>query len=76
MQSDDPVTLLRVILEGSRSVATDGAPTAPAMPAFDWKLSDAQTAAVATYVRNAWGNAASVVNAKSATSLRKTVMKE
>ncbi|HEY4134987.1 MAG TPA: c-type cytochrome [Alphaproteobacteria bacterium] len=76
VQSDDPTTLLRVILEGGRSVATDGAPTAPAMPAFDWKLSDAQTAAVATYVRNAWGNAAGAVDARSAASMRGALRQE
>jgi mono/diheme cytochrome c family protein len=32
------------------------------MPAFDWKLSDAETAAVVTYVRNGWGNAAAAVS--------------
>jgi mono/diheme cytochrome c family protein len=33
------------------------------MPAFDWKLSDAQVAAVATFIRTSWGNQASVVSA-------------
>jgi mono/diheme cytochrome c family protein len=34
----------------------------PAMPSFAWRLSDAQAAAVVTYIRNAWGNAASPVS--------------
>lgn len=62
-QSADPTSLIRVVLQGARSVATDSAPTAPAMPAFDWKLSDAQVAAVLTYIRNSWGNAAAAVSA-------------
>ena len=41
------------------------------MPAFDWKLSDAEIAAVATYVRNQWGNAAPPVTADQVKSLRK-----
>jgi mono/diheme cytochrome c family protein len=32
------------------------------MPAFFWRLGDAQVAAVITYIRNAWGNAASPVS--------------
>ncbi len=63
VQSDSPASLIRVILEGSRSAATDQAPTAPAMPALGWKLSDAQVAAVVTYIRNTWGNAAKAVSA-------------
>lgn len=70
VQSDDAVTLLRMVLQGSRSVATDAAPTAPAMPAFDWKLTDAQIAAVATYVRNSWGNAASAIDAGDVKTMR------
>lgn len=34
---------------------------APAMPSFAWQLSDAQIAAVATYVRNSWGHAAPAI---------------
>jgi mono/diheme cytochrome c family protein len=57
----DPATVLRVILQGAQSVATDREPTGPAMPAFGWQLDDAQVAAVATYVRSNFGkNAPSV----------------
>jgi mono/diheme cytochrome c family protein len=63
VQSDDPASLVHVVLRGTRSVATDAAPTAPAMPAFAWLLNDDQVAAVTTYVRNAWGNAAPAVAA-------------
>jgi mono/diheme cytochrome c family protein len=48
-------------MEGARSVATDPAPTGAAMPAFGWKLSEKQIAAVLTYIRNSWGNAAAAV---------------
>ncbi|MBX9711628.1 MAG: cytochrome c [Xanthobacteraceae bacterium] len=61
VQSDNPITLTRVVLHGTRAASTDGAPTAPAMPAFDWRLNDAQAAAVVTYIRNSWGNAAAAV---------------
>lgn len=57
VKTSDPTTVLRVILQGAQSVATDREPTGPAMPAFGWQLNDAQVAAVATYVRNHWGKA-------------------
>ena len=62
VQSDDPTTLVRVVLQGTRAASTPSMPTAPAMPAFDWRLNDAQVAAVLTYVRNNWGNAAPAVS--------------
>jgi mono/diheme cytochrome c family protein len=70
VQSDDATTLARVVLQGSRAVATAGMPTGPAMPGFDWRLDDAQVAAVLTYIRNSWGNAAAPVSAASITSRR------
>ena len=62
VQSRDPTSLLRVVLAGARSAATDAVPTAPAMPAFGWLLDDREIAAVLTYVRNSWGNAAAAVS--------------
>jgi len=63
VQQSDPASLLHVVLRGARSAATDGAPTGAAMPEFAWILNDAQVAAVLTYIRNAWGNAAPPVSA-------------
>jgi mono/diheme cytochrome c family protein len=73
VQQTDPASLIRVVLQGTRAVATDAAPTGPAMPAFGWKLSDDQAAAVLTYIRNAWGNAAATVSAGSVASARKNL---
>ena len=70
VQSDDSTTLARVVLHGNRAVSTSGAPTAPAMPPFDWRLDDAQVAAVLTYIRNSWGNAAGRVSANTVESQR------
>jgi mono/diheme cytochrome c family protein len=75
VQSDDPTTLARVVLHGTRAVATSGAPTGPAMPAFDWRLGDTQVAAVLTYIRNAWGNAAGSVSVGAVTSQRAALAK-
>jgi mono/diheme cytochrome c family protein len=66
----DPASMIRVVLAGSRAGATDAAPTAPAMPSFGWNLSDDNVAAVLTYVRNSWGNAATPVSSSEVKSLR------
>jgi mono/diheme cytochrome c family protein len=58
----DPATLLHVVLNGGKGVATSAAPTASAMPAFRGILDDQQVADVLTYVRNSWGNAAPAVS--------------
>ncbi|HEX3708562.1 MAG TPA: c-type cytochrome [Pseudolabrys sp.] len=76
VQQSDPTTVIRVILEGARTVPTDKRPTPFAMPAYGWKLKDDQIAAVATYVRNAWGNSAPAVTASEVTALRKSLRKE
>lgn len=56
--SSEPTSVVRVVLNGAKTVATSDEPTGPAMPSFKWQLSDAQVAAVTTYVRNSWGHAA------------------
>ena len=53
--------------------AAGAAATDPAMPAFDWKLSDSQVAAVATYIRTNWGNQASAVDASIVKNLRENL---
>jgi mono/diheme cytochrome c family protein len=40
------------------------------MPAFGWQLTDAQIAAVTTYVRNSWGHAAPALSAGDVHKLR------
>jgi mono/diheme cytochrome c family protein len=75
VQSDDPTTLARVVLHGTRAVSTSGAPTGPAMPSFDWRLDDTQVAAVLTYIRNTWGNAAGSVSAGTVASQRAALAK-
>jgi mono/diheme cytochrome c family protein len=74
-QSTDPTSAIRVVLAGSQSVATDRAPTAPAMPAFGETLDNREVAAVLTYIRNAWGNAAPPVSADDVAKYRDNLAK-
>ena len=75
VQQRDATTLIHVILTGTRTASTDTAPTPASMPAYHWKLSDDEIAAVTTYIRNSWGNNASPVAAKDVADLRKKLVK-
>ncbi|MDO6406756.1 c-type cytochrome [Pantoea phytobeneficialis] len=63
LNQSDATSLIRVVAAGSRGVNTDIRPTAPAMPSFAGVLGNDQIAAVVTYIRNSWGNAAAPVDA-------------
>jgi mono/diheme cytochrome c family protein len=75
VQSPDPATVIRVVLQGIQSSYTSQAPTGLAMPTFGWKLSDAQVADVTTYIRNAWGNVAPAVTETHVDKARKQLGK-
>jgi len=70
VSSTEPTSLLRVVIHGAETVATQKEPTAPAMPAFGWQLTDAQIAAVTTFVRNSWGHAAPALSASDVHKMR------
>lgn len=58
----DPSTMLRVIVNGrSGPLEVNGKTFNGTMPTWNGQLTDADIAAVATYVRSAWGNNASPV---------------
>ena len=69
-QQADPTTALHLILAGVQASPTRAEPTPFTMPAFAWKLDDRQVAAVATYLRNSWGNAAPAVAPDQVAKLR------
>jgi mono/diheme cytochrome c family protein len=71
VQQTDPTTLEHLILGGTQIGTSAGRPTALTMPSFAWKLTDAEIADVATYIRNSWGNQASPVSADRVSDMRK-----
>ncbi|HEX4533120.1 MAG TPA: cytochrome c [Rhizomicrobium sp.] len=73
VQSRDPSTVLRVILQGSQAAPTPNGPIGYSMPAFP-VLNDTDLAAVATYIRNNWGNRAPPVSPGQAKELRGLVL--
>jgi mono/diheme cytochrome c family protein len=44
------------------------------MPQFGWILNDDQVAAVATYIRNSWGNSAPAVSADNVGKTRRMLV--
>lgn len=74
--SQDPVSLIRLVLAGSNLPATRTAPSQLGMPAFAWRLSDQEVAQVLTFIRTNWGNQAPAVEASQVTNMRATLDKE
>jgi mono/diheme cytochrome c family protein len=62
LQSADPSSTLRIMLDGAQTMTTPRAPNTGSMPAYAKDLSDQQIADVANYIRNSWGNAAPLVS--------------
>ena len=58
LQSTNPTSTLRIILDGAQTVTTPRAPNTGSMPGYAGKLSDQEIADVTTYIRNSWGNLA------------------
>jgi mono/diheme cytochrome c family protein len=64
------VNLVQIILSGGFTPTTTGNPRPYGMPPFRHSLSDSEVAAVATYVRSAWGNDAGAVMPLDAQKIR------
>lgn len=60
---DPPVNLVRIAAHGGFAVATRGNPRPFGMPPFTQVLDDAGLAEILSFVRNAWGNRAPMLNA-------------
>ena len=75
VQSREPGTMLHMIIDGARVVATAHDPTGLAMPGFGWKLTDQDIADLATYLRSAWGNRAAAVSVSQVKDTRERVAK-
>jgi mono/diheme cytochrome c family protein len=70
LQSADPSSALRIILDGAQTMTTPRAPNTGSMPAYANQLSDQQVADVTNYIRNSWGNAAPLVTPAQAAKAR------
>jgi len=75
LQSQDPTSLINVVLKGGTLPATHTAPSTFTMPAFAWRLSDQEVADVVSFIRSSWGNKGQPVKANTVADLRKADMK-
>ena len=74
VNSDDPTTVIRIILEGAQAKPTEARPTPFGMPAYHWKLDDDQIADLVSYLRAAWRNRAGPIDAATVADLRETLL--
>ncbi|WP_434606296.1 cytochrome c [Pseudomonas sp. D2-30] len=74
--SEDPVSMIRLVLAGSKLPATATVPSELGMPGFAWRMSDEEVAQLLTFIRSSWGNQAPAVNAAQVKQLRDTLPKE
>lgn len=58
LQAVNPLSTLRIILDGAQTMTTARAPNTGSMPAYAKQLSDQEIADVTNYIRNSWGNEA------------------
>ena len=70
LQSDDPTSLIHIVLKGGTLPATHTAPSTFIMPGFDWRLSDQEVADVVNFIRTSWGNKGSDVKPADVKALR------
>jgi mono/diheme cytochrome c family protein len=68
--SNDPTSLIHIVLSGSHMPSTAAAPTPLAMPDFGWRLTDQQIADLLSFVRSGWGNRAAAVTAAEVGKVR------
>lgn len=74
--SENPASLIRLLLAGGKTAQTRVGPEPGEMPSFAEKLSNQQIAEVLSYIRNSWGNAASPVTTRQVSSLRSALQKK
>ena len=74
VNAKDPISLIHIVLAGGAMPSTKTAPSAFVMPAFGWRLSDAEVADVLSSIRGSWGNQAAAVRHDEIGRLRKALM--
>ncbi|WP_156293382.1 cytochrome c [Serratia oryzae] len=67
--AENPLTALRVVLEGAHTPITQQATTV-IMPGYGWTLTDADAAELMSYLRGSWGNQAAPVTAEQVKAAR------
>nr|WP_245964911.1 cytochrome c [Trinickia dinghuensis] len=69
-------SLIRLLIDGSKSADTIDGPKSKRMPSFVGKLSSTEMARVLTFVRNAWGNEAQPVTPAEVETMRSALHRQ
>jgi alcohol dehydrogenase (quinone), cytochrome c subunit len=70
VETDNPLSLISVVLLGSKTSRTSTTPAQFAMPAFAWRLTDQDVADIISFIRSSWGNDAKPIEAPQVVALR------
>lgn len=73
VMAEDATSALRIVIEGSKSPATEGGPAPQEMPGFHDQLTSLQIAEVVSFIRNAWGNHAAPISEREVKTLRAAI---
>lgn len=75
LNSEDPSSVIQLILIGGQVPSTAKSPTGLTMPDFGWRLNDFEIAALTSFIRNSWSNQAPNVTEKQVKEIRELVEK-
>jgi alcohol dehydrogenase (quinone), cytochrome c subunit len=70
VNTQNPVSLIHIILAGGSIPSTQATPTSFTMPSFATRMTDQEIADVVTFIRSSWGNKAPPIDAAQVASLR------
>ncbi|PMU09066.1 MULTISPECIES: cytochrome c [unclassified Pseudomonas] len=75
LQSQDPTSLIHIVLKGGTLPATHTAPSTFTMPGFAWRLSDQEVADVVSFIATSWGNKGGPVKASDVMAVREDYLR-
>jgi mono/diheme cytochrome c family protein len=70
VEAANPLSLVSVVLLGSKTSRTPATPAQFSMPAFAWRLTDQDAADIVSFIRSSWGNDAAPIEAPTVAALR------
>lgn len=73
VNTENPISLIHIVLTGDTLPATHQAPSTFTMPGFGWRLNDQEVADVVNLIRISWGNRGSLVTAQQVYEIRNKV---
>ena len=73
INAENPTALIQIMLAGTQTPSTERSPSVLPMPGFANRLDDAEAAQLATFLRQAWSNNASIVSDQQVKAIRQSL---